>query len=452
MHGEFELHAVPPGSVIVPDLPGYIFYPTTAAARFGVAVEFTVQQAAAHSVFRVVPPWVGPNTAFGVTNFVLLASGLAQVTYTVEEWVPAGWGPDAVSAGGVYDAAAQTIRWGPFSNLQARTLHYTLVPATGVGTEVQFRGAATINGVGQPIAGRTLIPVLPRPHGVLTDGANLYVFGSDQSDQIEVRSSLDRSGVQVVLNGGSQGVFQPTGRLLIFGQEGADVVSVSDDIRLPAELYGGEGDDTLKGGGGDDVLYGEGGNDFNLVSPGFDTFIGGTGQDGVEIWGTDGDDQINVEWSIIDDLDPNCALMPPFCKHKDGLRLRVNGQIVLLDYTPGDLLETIVVHGGKGNDTIVMGDDGAGQHWNAEFYGDEGDDTLFGATFLYGRQRGNDKLFGGPGNDVLRGHAGNDWLDGGPGEDVLDTGSGSSHVVTDGRDTLLLNRGRWRYSWRWLAS
>lgn len=48
-----------------------------------------------------------------------------------------------------------------------------------------------------------------------------------------------------------------------------------------------------------------------------------------------------------------------------------------------------------------MSDDGAGQHWNAEFHGEAGNDLLIGANELFGRPRGNDKLFGGEGNDSL---------------------------------------------------
>ena len=66
------------------------------------------------------------------------------------------------------------------------------------------------------------------------------------------------------------------------------------------------------------------------------------------------------------------------------------------------------------------------QHWNAEFHGEEGDDTLIGASFRFGSDRGGkDRLFGGPGDDVLQGGEGNDLLDGGPGRDTIDASHSS---------------------------
>ena len=45
------------------------------------------------------------------------------------------------------------------------------------------------------------------------------------------------------------------------GGAGDDAITVAEDIKLPAKLYGGAGKDTIKGGGGDDWLYGGAGND-----------------------------------------------------------------------------------------------------------------------------------------------------------------------------------------------
>ena len=73
----------------------------------------------------------------------------------------------------------------------------------------------------------------------------------------------------------------------------------------------------------------------------------------------------------------------------------------------GIRLETIVIHGGLGNDRIYGG---YGMNY---IYGGEGNDTLVGGT-------GNDYIQGGEGNDHLRGGLGNDYLDGGAGNDVLD--------------------------------
>ena len=258
---------------------------------------------------------------------------------------------------------------------------------------------------------------------------------------------------------------RPRGNDRLFGGEGNDT------------LHGNAGNDHLDGGPGLDHISGGDGDDFVVTSLGADVFVGGTGIDGLEVTGTDGDDDISIEWTILfaeDDpefrdlvlgtpaqdqhdehehdreahdhaleetaMREGCALHPEngeFCTHIDVLVLNVNGTITRMIYTPEDDDETVVVYAGAGNDRVVMSDDGAGQHWNAEFHGEEGDDLLVGTNELFGRPRGNDRLFGGPGDDTLQGNAGNDWLEGGPGRDVLEGGPADDILVTYLEDEFL---------------
>ena len=69
------------------------------------------------------------------------------------------------------------------------------------------------------------------------------------------------------------------GKILVFGQAGDDHVTVEGEVRVTAELNGGEGNDRLRGGGGADLLLGGLGDDELNGGPGIDTAVGGGGND-----------------------------------------------------------------------------------------------------------------------------------------------------------------------------
>jgi Ca2+-binding RTX toxin-like protein len=122
-------------------------------------------------------------------------------------------------------------------------------------------------------------------------------------------------------------------------------------------------------------------------------FDGGLGQNGVGFEGTPRNDVIRIAWG--DDFERE-------------LVFSINGATEFYHVLGCD---TIIVHGGKGNDKITMTKSG-GRHWKAEFYGEAGNDRLVGSLM-------NDRLVGGPGNDILNGGPGKDRLLGGPGRNTL---------------------------------
>lgn len=136
------------------------------------------------------------------------------------------------------------------------------------------------------------------------------------------------------------------------------------------ELYGGAGDDTLNGGAGDDDLRGEGGNDKYFVD-------------------NDGDIDRTV-------LDEGRDLVNSF-----------------IDYILGANQEELFLFGnavngtGNGGDNLLVGNTGAN-----ELRGGLGNDELRGAG-------GADSLFGEGGSDVLYYHAAATLLDGGADVDGL---------------------------------
>jgi Ca2+-binding RTX toxin-like protein len=72
---------------------------------------------------------------------------------------------------------------------------------------------------------------------------------------------------------------QPIGRIALYGQAGADDLSLAGSIRVPASLDGGEGSDRIHGGAGHDLLLGGEGDDLLQGGSGRDLMIGGTGAD-----------------------------------------------------------------------------------------------------------------------------------------------------------------------------
>ena len=132
----------------------------------------------------------------------------------------------------------------------------------------------------------------------------LTVTGDDQDNTLTV--SLDASGA-ILVNGGSISIVggvpttANTTLIKMLGFGGNDVLSVdeSNGPLPPANLLGGEGDDTLTGGSRDDVLdggpgndtlFGRGGADTLIGGPGNDILVGGQGSD--QIRGGEGDDHI----------------------------------------------------------------------------------------------------------------------------------------------------------------
>ncbi len=128
----------------------------------------------------------------------------------------------------------------------------------------------------------------------------------------------------------------------------------------------------------------------------------------------------------------------------------------------GSVEANLELHGGGGNDNLMVYATSATQGFTRALYGDDGDDTLVGSEFddsLYGG-RGRDQLFGlegadrlegGDDDDVLYGGDDNDFLDGGnhadvmygeDGDDWLQGGPGDDRMFGEvGDDWLLGNAG-----------
>src|SRR5690242_4709180 len=118
----------------------------------------------------------------------------------------------------------------------------------------------------------------------------------DPGDNIIV-TSRDAAGRLLVNNGavlvaGGSATVANTSLIQTFGQGGNDTIALNEaNGALPAaDLFGGDGNDTIIGGSGDDLIFGQAGNDTLNGKGGNDLIFGGEGND--VLTGGAGDDQV----------------------------------------------------------------------------------------------------------------------------------------------------------------
>ena len=291
----------------------------------------------------------------------------------------------------------------------------------------------------------------------LPNAGVLTVLGDAAKNKVNL--SRDAAG-KLLVNGGAVKVIGGTATVAntsliqVFGQDGDDTLALDEtNGALPAaQLFGGNGNDTLIGGSGNDMLFGQAGNDVLLGKGGNDFLFGGDGND--TLTGGDGNDQVfgqagddRMIWNPGDDSDlfeggdgtdtaevngGNGA--ETFTITANGSRVRFDRlspapfsldigttENLVLNMNGGDDVFTaanglaplihLTVDGGAGNDQITGGDG------NDTLLGGDGDDLIIGG-------RGNDQLFGGAGNDTF----------------VWNPGDGSDTIEgQDGSDTLVFN-------------
>src|SRR5262245_5670513 len=294
----------------------------------------------------------------------------------------------------------------------------------------------------EPLADR-ITPAIPA--SFLPGPGTLSVFGDALDNTITI--SRNAAG-QILVNGGAVTVtggtptVANTALIQVSGLDGNDTITLDEaNGALPAaQLFGGNGNDTLIGGSGADMLFGQAGNDTLLGKGGNDFLFGGADND--TLTGGDGDDQVFGEsgndrmiWNPGDDTDLN-----------EG----------------GDGIDTIEVNGGNGSELVNDTANGtrvrldrlehgpfsidSGTTENLTLNDNGGDDTFNAGNGLATLIKltvdggaGNDTITGGDGNDVLLGGDGNDTITGGRGDDTVRMGAGDDTFVWnpgDGSDIV----------------
>ena len=266
-------------------------------------------------------------------------------------------------------------------------------------------GSILVNGGGVAIQGGT---------ATVANTSLIQVFGQDGNDKISLDETNGALPSANLFGGnGNDTLIGGSGNDMLFGQAGNDTLlgKGGDD-----QLFGGDGNDTLTGGAGNDQVFGEAGNDRMIWNPGdgSDLNEGGDGIDTVEVNGGNGAEiftaTANGSRVRFDRTDP-----APFTLDigtSENLVVNMNGGDDVFTASNGLApLISLTVDGGAGNDTITGGD-------------------------------GNDVLIGGDGNDTIIGGRGNDMALLGTGDDtfVWNPGDGSDVVEGQaGHDTLQFN-------------
>ena len=180
-----------------------------------------------------------------------------------------------------------------FSNpagVNANSLSWQVLDPTGTvstsGTGIKFKFVPTISGSHEVVlsvvddsGSQTTIRRTLTVTAVELQGNNLVVGGTTGADAIEFSNGEMPGEIEVTVNGESLGLYQPSGRLVAYGQDGNDEIVVSASTSLPAWLYGDAGNDRLKGGHGNDILLGGDGGDLLVGKSGRDLLVGGIGAD-----------------------------------------------------------------------------------------------------------------------------------------------------------------------------
>ena len=286
----------------------------------------------------------------------------------------------------------------------------------------------------------------------------LTVFGDALDNAITVSrdaaGNILINGGAVVIQGGTATVAN-TSLIQGFGLGGNDTITLNESNgALPrANLFGGDGNDTLIGGSGNDQLFGQAGNDTLLGKGGFDFLFGGDDND--TLTGGDDDDQVFGEsgndrmvWNQGDDTDLNeggsgteditevngGGGAENFTVTANGARVRfdrVNPAPFSIDI---GTTENLVLNMNGGDDSFSATGDLAALI-SITVDGGAGNDTIRGSN-------GIDILLGGDGIDFIDGNQGNDIAFLGAGDDAFqwDPGDGSDTVEGQaGVDGLVFN-------------
>lgn len=271
-----------------------------------------------------------------------------------------------------------------------------------------------------------------------------HLYGGTGSDRIEGvggRDLIQGGAGDDTLKGqlGDDTLDGEGGDDVLVGGWGKDQLSGGDGRD---RLYGGGGDDMLSGGSDADYLAGDGGDDILDGGQGDDTIICGDGRDLIRAG--DGDDRIEITRTT--------ATAPGLAAHNVG-GFGGLGTGVFLPLV-GMKVNTAVLNGGEGQDSIVFGDEADALFLHDEFTGFHhtldatrvarlssierivtggGNDlvdltsqifSLAGARIEIDAGSGDDIVWGSDADELIRGGSGSDTLFGGTGQDTLEGGAG----------------------------
>jgi hypothetical protein len=188
-----------------------------------------------------------------------------------------------------------------------------------------------------------------------------YSYYSGTNDSIKFTAGTNPGEVQVKINNLPNGTYLPTGRLVAFGGQGANI-QVDSAIVLPAWLYGG-GNGRLAGGSGNNVLVGGYGDALAggvgrslMIGPGANTMKSRGGQDLIiagwtwYVYYEPALAAIMAEWTSSDDLATRVANLTDNTASSRFSANRLNGDYFLIGSGPN---QTVYSDGSP--DTVSAG-------------------------------------------------------------------------------------------------
>ncbi len=301
--------------------------------------------------------------------------------------------------------------------LAAGLLAATSAPANAATTSTFNNGVLAVTGdsldnsitISRDAAGRILVNggAVPVAGGnpTVANTSLIQVFGLNGQDEVtfnEANGALPRANL--FGGDGNDTLTSGSGGDQLFGQSGNDTLLGRGGVD---QLFGGSDNDTLTGGDADDQAFGQGGNDRMVWNPGDDTDLdeGGENTDTVEVNGGNGAEQ--------------------FTATANGSRVRfdrVNPAPFALDIATS---ENLVLNAAGGDDTFAATGNLAALI-AITVDGGAADDTLRGTN-------GVDILLGGDGTDVVDGNQGNDVAFLGAGDDTFQWDPGDGSDVVEGQ-------------------
>lgn len=272
---------------------------------------------------------------------------------------------------------------------------------------------AAVGGAGGPgVAGYTNATIFGGAGNDVIEGfgSNSFLFGNQGRDEF----LLTANASNMAIFGGQDedrvtiGTGRNVSQSLFFGNQGADIIDLSNSTGGFNTVFGGQGSDTIfSSGGGNDFLSGDLGDDYIIIGQGSDntTAFGGEGADTIEAIG--GSDNLLINGNQGSDL-------------------------ISLD-AQGGAFNAAVVFGGQGADQIA-----ATGLVDSFVFGNLGDDLIEigAATDLDGADATtNTSVFGGQGNDIItlaNGAGEGNLLSGDLGDDIIDAGTNARTTVLGG--------------------
>ncbi|HKB05004.1 MAG TPA: cadherin domain-containing protein, partial [Gemmataceae bacterium] len=269
----FSLEGAPAGAIINPSTGVFSWTPTEAQGpdTFGFNVRVSDgRQITAQTVFVIVRELNAAPALAGVPAGVVTTVRGDTVAFTAT-----ATDPDVLNGEG--NALTFSLVGAPVGAvIDPDTGEFTWTPEdfNRLGTHT-FKVRVTDDGVPARSFTQT---VTVRVKTVALLNGDLVVGGTAANDVIAIKPTRDLARVVAVVNGvtlASVPQADVTGRVVVRGLGGADRITVVATVAKSADLFGGDGNDTLTGGSRADLLVGGDGKDLLVGGLGRDVLFGG---------------------------------------------------------------------------------------------------------------------------------------------------------------------------------